>query len=279
MIRLAGRGIIAGAALAILAAAAPVVSGPVDSAPSPASVARQTPAAAAEVPVEAARILAIHPHDVSAFTQGLFFADGELFESTGQHGESVVRAVDLATGKTKREARLPREYFGEGSTGWGKTIVSLTWKHGKAFRWDRKTLRQIGEFSYSGEGWGLAQDGKSLILSDGTPELRFLDPVTFAEQRRITVTYQGRPIRRINELEVVRGEILANIWHQDLIVRIDPASGVIKGVIDLRELAASVPVRDSESVLNGIAYDDQTGKLYVTGKNWPSLFEIALPTR
>ncbi|MBA4760390.1 glutaminyl-peptide cyclotransferase [Sphingomonas sp.] len=269
---IAGRGIIAGAALAILAAAAPVVS-----APGPTQTTAPAPAPT-EVPVEAARILATHPHDSSAFTQGLFFADGALFESTGQHGESVVREVDLLTGKVRREVRLPREYFGEGSTGWGDTIISLTWKHGKAFRWDRRTLRQIGTFSYSGEGWGLTQDGKSLILSDGTPELRFIDPVTFAEQRRITVTYQGRPIRRLNELEYVRGEILANIWHQDLIVRIDPATGVITGVIDLRDLAAAVPVTDSESVLNGIAYDEKTGKLYVTGKNWPSLYEIALPT-
>ncbi len=270
MIRLAGRGIIAGAALAILAAAAPVDSGPV----APQTTVAPAPA---EVPVEAAHILATHPHDSSAFTQGLFFADGALFESTGHHGESVIREVDLTTGKARREVKLDPAYFGEGSTGWGKTIVSLTWKQGKGFRWDRKTLRRIGEFAYPGEGWGLTQDGKSLILSDGTPELRFLDPVTFAEQRRITVTYQGRPIRRLNELEYVRGEILANIWHQDLIVRIDRASGVIKGVMDLRELTASVAVRDSESVLNGIAYDDKSEKLYVTGKNWPSLFEIALP--
>ncbi len=267
---IAGRGIIAGAALAIAAAAAPVVSAPAPG---------QTAAPAAAVPVEPARVLATHPHDSSAFTQGLFFADGALFESTGQHGESVVREVDLVTGKAKREVRLDPRYFGEGSTSWGDTIVSLTWKHGKGFRWDRKTLRKIGEFSYSGEGWGLTQDGKSLILSDGTPELRFLDPTSFAEQRRITVTYQGRPIRRLNELEYVRGEILANIWHQDLIVRIDPASGVIIGVIDLRDLAAAVPVTDPEAVLNGIAYDDKSGKLYVTGKNWPSLYEIALPGR
>lgn len=267
---IAGRGIIAGAALAITAAAAPVVSAPAPG---------QTAAPAAAVPVEPARVLATHPHDSSAFTQGLFFADGALFESTGQHGESVVREVDLVTGKAKREVRLDPRYFGEGSTSWGDTIVSLTWKHGKGFRWDRKTLRKIGEFSYSGEGWGLTQDGKSLILSDGTPELRFLDPTSFAEQRRITVTYQGRPIRRLNELEYVRGEILANIWHQDLIVRIDPASGVIIGVIDLRDLAAAVPVTDPEAVLNGIAYDDKSGKLYVTGKNWPSLYEIALPGR
>lgn len=268
---IAGRGIIAGAALAISAAAAPVVS-----APAPAQTAAPTPA---EVPVETARVLAAHPHDPGAFTQGLFFADGALFESTGQHGQSVLREVDLPTGKTKREVRLPSQYFGEGSTGWGDTIISLTWKHGTAFRWDRKTLRQTGTFTYPGEGWGLTQDGKSLILSDGTPELRFLDPATFAEQRRITVTYQGRPIRRLNELEYVRGEILANIWHQDLIVRIDPASGVITGVIDLRDLAAAVPVTDSESVLNGIAFDPHTGKLYVTGKNWPSLYEIALPSQ
>lgn len=269
MIRLAGRGIISGAALAILAAAAPVDSGP---------VASQSTAAPGAVPVEAARILATHPHDSNAFTQGLFFADGALFESTGQHGESTVREVDLTTGKAKREVRLPREYFGEGSTAWRDTIISLTWKHGTAFRWDRRTLRQLGTFSYPGEGWGLTQDGTSLILSDGTPELRFLDPATFSPRRRITVTYQGRPIRRLNELEFVHGEILANIWHQDVIVRIDPANGVIIGVIDLRALTATVPVRDSEAVLNGIAYDDKTGKLYVTGKNWPSLFEIALPT-
>ena len=270
MIRFAGRGIIAGAALAIMAAAALV-----DSAP----VASQTTATPAAVPVEAARVIATYPHDSRAFTQGLFFADGALFESTGQHGESVVREVDLITGKAKREVRLDPRYFGEGSTSWGDTIVSLTWKHGKGFRWDRKTLRKVGEFSYSGEGWGLTQDGKSLILSDGTPQLRFLDPVTFAEQRRITATYQGRPIRRLNELEYVRGEILANIWHQDLIVRIDPATGVITGVIDLRDLAAAVPVADPQAVLNGIAYDDKAGKLYVTGKNWPSLYEIALPAR
>uniref|UniRef100_UPI00082A34C9 glutaminyl-peptide cyclotransferase n=2 Tax=unclassified Sphingomonas TaxID=196159 RepID=UPI00082A34C9 len=245
-------------------------------APAPAQTATPAPTA---VPVEPARVLATHPHDPGAFTQGLFFADGALFESTGQPGESVVREVDLETGKVRREVRLDPQYFGEGSTGWGDTIVSLTWKHGKAFRWDRKTLRQIGTFTYPGEGWGLTQDGKSLILSDGTPELRFLDPVTFAEQRRITVTYQGRPIRRLNELEYVRGEILANIWHQDLIVRIDPATGVIRGILDLRDLAAAVPVTDPEAVLNGIAYDERTGKLYVTGKDWPSLYEIALPSR
>ncbi|WP_447728063.1 glutaminyl-peptide cyclotransferase [Sphingomonas koreensis] len=263
-----------GVALAVLAGAAPIVSAPLASSPAPSQAADvQAPAP----PVEAAQVIATYPHDVRAFTQGLFFSDGRLFESTGQHGESAVRELDLTTGKVKREVRLPAEYFGEGSTGWGKTIVSLTWKHGKGFRWDRDSFRKLGEFAYAGEGWGLTQDGKSLILSDGTSELRFLDPRSFAEQRRVRVTWRGRPVGQLNELEYVRGEVLANIWRSGLIVRIDPASGVIKGVIDLRATIASVEVSDSEAVLNGIAYDDKAGKLYVTGKRWPKLFEIALP--
>ena len=262
-----------GVALAMLAGAALLVSASAPSTPAREQAAG-TPAAP---PVEAARVIATYPHDTGAFTQGLFFSDGRLFESTGQHGESAIREVELATGKVKREAKLPSEYFGEGSTGWGKTIVSLTWKHGKGFRWDRDSFRKLGEFAYPGEGWGLTQDGKSLILSDGSNALRFLDPKTFAEQRRIGVSWRGKPVRQINELEYVRGEILANIWHSDLIVRIDPESGVIKGIIDMRAVIASVEVRDSEAVLNGIAWDDKAGKLYVTGKRWPKLFEIALP--
>lgn len=278
MLRLiaAGRGTTIGVALAMLAGAAPFVSAPTPSSARQQAAGAPTPAAAP--PVEDARVIATYPHDTGAFTQGLFFSDGRLFESTGQHGESAIREVDLTTGKVKREAKLPPEYFGEGSTGWGKTIVSLTWKHGKGFRWDRDSFRKLGEFAYPGEGWGLTQDGKTLILSDGSSELRFLDPKTFTEQRRISVTWRGKPVRQINELEYVRGEILANIWHSDLIARIDPETGVIKGVIDLRAVIASVDVRDSEAVLNGIAWDDKSGKLYVTGKRWPKLFEIALPS-
>ena len=271
---LAGRGATMGVALAMLAGAAPIVSAPAASPPAPPQ-ATETPTA--EPRVEAARVIATYPHDTGAFTQGLFFSDGRLFESTGQHGESAVRELDLATGKVTREVRLPAQYFGEGSTGWGKTIVSLTWKHGKGFRWDRDSFRKLGEFAYAGEGWGLTQDGTSLILSDGSSELRFLDPDSFAEQRRVRVTWRGRPVSQINELEYVRGEVLANIWHSPLIVRIDPASGVINGVIDLRAVIALVEVSDSEAVLNGIAYDAKAGKLYVTGKRWPKLFEIALP--
>lgn len=265
-----------GVALAMLAGAAPIVSAPAASLLIPPQTA-DVPAQAATPPIEAAQVIATYPHDVRAFTQGLFFSDGRLFESTGQEGESAIRELKLATGKVKREVRLPDEYFGEGSTIWGKTIVSLTWKHGKGFRWDRDSFRKLGEFTYTGEGWGLTQDGKSLILSDGSSELRFLDPKSFAEQRRVRVTWRGKPVGQINELEYVRGEVLANIWHSDLIARIDPETGVIKGLIDLRAVIASVAVRDSEAVLNGIAWDDKAGKLYVTGKRWPKLFEIALP--
>jgi len=282
MLRLiaAGRGATMGVALAMLAGAAPIVSAPLASAspPAPPQTADAQPPESTPMPaVEVARVIATHPHDSEAFTQGLFFSDGRLFESTGQHGESAIRELDLATGKVKREVRLPAQYFGEGSTGWGKTIVSLTWKHGKGFRWDRDSFRKLGEFAYSGEGWGLTQDGDSLILSDGTSELRFLDPKSFAERRRVRVTWRGKPVGQINELEYVRGEVLANIWHSGLIARIDPRSGVIKGVIDLRAVIESVAMRDSEAVLNGIAYDAKAGKLYVTGKRWPKLFEIALP--
>lgn len=274
-VSIAARAMISGAVLAVLAGAAPVVSAP----PAAPQAANPAPKPVQPVPIDVPRIVATYPHDSLAFTQGLFFADGKLFESTGQQGESTIREVELATGKVLRQVKLPDRYFGEGSTNWGKTIVSLTWQHGTGFRWHRHDFRKIGEFRYTGEGWGLTQDGHSLILSDGTAQLRFLDPDSFAEQRRITVTHQGRAIRRLNELEYVRGEIWANVWHQDVIVRIDPASGIVTGVLDLRELAASVPVRDSESVLNGIAVNDRTGKIYITGKNWPSLFEIELPTR
>ncbi|ODP37313.1 glutamine cyclotransferase [Sphingomonas turrisvirgatae] len=261
-----------GVALAGLAGAAPVASAPAGLV----QVQAVRPKPAAE-PVEPARVIAAYPHDAGAFTQGLFFSDGRLFESTGQHGQSGLREVELKTGRVLREVKLARRYFGEGSTAWGKTIISLTWQHGVAFRWDRDSFRPLGQFSYTGEGWGLTHDASDLIMSDGSAELRFLDPATFAERRRIRVKWQGKPVRQLNELEYVRGEILANIWHSDLIARIDPASGVIKRFIDLSQVTASLKLRDSEAVLNGIAYDAKAGKLYVTGKDWPKLFEIALP--
>lgn len=285
----AGRGTGLGVALAVMAGATPFLSTPLISrvaaqsvaapsvAPQPAAPRRPVDSPRAAAPVVLAEVRATLPHDPGAFTQGLFFHDGRLFESTGQHGESVIREVDLQTGKVKREARLPARYFGEGSTVWGDTIVSLTWRHGKGFRWDRETFRLLGEFNYPGEGWGLTQDGESLILSDGTAQLRFLDPESMAERRRVTVTWQGRPVRQLNELEYVRGEVLANIWHTNLIARIDPRSGVIRGFLDLSAIVAQLRLTDPESVLNGIAWDAKTERLYVTGKRWPKLFEIAPP--
>jgi glutamine cyclotransferase len=271
----AGRGILMGVALAALAGAAPVASAPTRGQAQTAQPrSAQQPATS---PVELARVIASYPHDPRAFTQGLFFSDGRLFESTGQHGESALREVELKTGRVLREVKLPRRYFGEGSTAWGKTIISLTWQHGVAFRWDRDTFRELGQFRYTGEGWGLTHDATHLIMSDGSAELRFLDPTTFAERRRLRVTWQGKPVRQLNELEYVRGEVLANIWHSDLIARIDPTSGAIKGFIDLSEVTDSLKLRDSEAVLNGIAYDAKHHKLYITGKDWPKLFEIALP--
>lgn len=270
----AGRGIFMGVALAMPAGATPVgFAGLV------ATRAAMPQAVTALPPVEPARVIASHPHDPAAFTQGLFVSDGRLFETTGQHGRSSLREVELRTGRVKREVKLPHRYFGEGSTAWRGTIVSLTWQHGTAFRWHRDTFRRLGQWRYPGEGWGLTQDGTQLILSDGTPELRFLDPASFAERRRLRVTWQGRAVSDLNELEYVRGEILANIWHTDLIARIDPVSGAIRGFIDLGAVTASLNLTDPEAVLNGIAYDARAGKLYVTGKDWPRLFQIALPAR
>jgi glutaminyl-peptide cyclotransferase len=228
-------------------------------------------------PTVQARVVRSYPHDPTAFTQGLFIRHGALFESTGQVGRSTIRKVDLQTGKVLRQARLPSPYFGEGSTDWKHEIVSITWHGGRAFRWRLSDFEQTGTARYSGEGWGLTQDGDSLIMSDGTPYLRFLDPETFVERRRVRVMDDTQPIADLNELEYVRGEILANVWHQDRIARIDPSTGRVKGWIDCSDIVARVGSADPEAVLNGIAYDAPRDRLYITGKNWPALFEIALP--
>ena len=217
-----------------------------------------------------------YPHDVTAFTEGLFFLDGSLYESTGQPGASDIRQVRLKNGKVLRRVALEPEYFGEGIVDWGGRLVSLTWRHRIGFVWDRATFRRLSRFRYDGEGWALTRDAKQLIMSDGTAQLRFLNPGTLAETGRVTVTWQGRPVDQINELEYVKGEILANIWHQNRIARIDPATGIIRDWIDLSPLVAQVKVRDPEAVLNGIAYDAKNDRLFVTGKYWPKLFEIKL---
>lgn len=220
------------------------------------------------------RIIHTYPHDPHAFTQGLVYIDGNLYESTGLEGQSSLRMVDLETGRILQSQPVDSKYFAEGLTAWGSTLVQLTWESHVAFVYDRFSFRMLRTFSYSGEGWGLTQDGKSLILSDGSDTLRFIDPATFREVRRITVKDHGKPVLEINELEFIHSTIYANIWHSDRIARIDPSSGKVLGWIDLKGLLSADQLTKPEAVLNGIAYDSAHDRLFVTGKLWPKLFEI-----
>jgi glutaminyl-peptide cyclotransferase len=220
-------------------------------------------------------VIHTYPHDPRAFTQGLLYVDGHLYESTGLNGRSSIRMVDLNTGRVLQKYDLPAEYFGEGLTDWGSTLVQLTWQAHKGFVYDRFTFSLLRTFTYEGEGWGLTHDEKGLILSDGTSYLRFLDPKSFKETRRIHVTNaNGQGIEDLNELEYVHGEIYANIWHSDRIARISPRNGKLLGWIDLSGLMAKGDQPDPDAVLNGIAYDSKDNRLFVTGKLWPKLFEI-----
>lgn len=228
------------------------------------------------VPVLTARIVARYPHDATAFTQGLLWRDGQLYESTGLEGRSEIRRVRLADGKVLTRAKIPASQFGEGMTLWGNQLVSLTWRNGVAHRWDVRTLKRVGGGRFTGEGWGLTSDATALIHSDGTPTLRFLDPATLTVKRQVTVTLRGAPVGELNELEAVDGAVLANVWHTPYLLRIDPASGRVTAVIDLRPVVAAVGLKDPEAVANGIAWDAQKRRLFVTGKLWPALFEIAL---
>lgn len=215
-----------------------------------------------------------YPHDPAAFTEGLFYHDGALYESTGLEGQSEIRKVALKTGKVLQRRIVVPPYFGEGIVNWKDRLISLTWRHRRGFVWSLTDFRPLSDFRYEGEGWGLTQDGTSLIMSDGTAQLRFLAPDSLAEQRRITVTWNGRPVDRLNELEYVKGEVWANIWYDTKIARIDPATGAVIDWIDVAPLLKAAKVRDSEAVANGIAYDARTGHIFITGKNWPRLFEI-----
>lgn len=259
---------------ALLLAALAALRGVAAPSPVPAPAA---PSAPAPITPEPARILASYPHDTSAFTEGLLIDHGALYESTGREGQSDIRRVDLPTGRVLARVKLPPALFGEGIVAWRHELFSVTWHGGQGFRWTLPAFKRSGGFRYDGEGWAMTEDGRNLILSDGTPVLRYLDPVTQKVVRRLTVTLGGRPLEQINELEYVDGEILANIWMTRYIVRIDPADGHVRGVIDLAPLIAAVGPTDRDSVPNGIAYDRATHKLYVTGKNWPRLFEIARP--
>jgi glutamine cyclotransferase len=228
------------------------------------------------VPVFSATIVARYPHDRTAFTEGLLWHDGALYESTGQERQSDVRRVSLKDGKILAKARIDPAQFGEGLALWKDQLVSLTWHDGIAHRWDVRTLKPKGQNRYTGEGWGLTSDGVSLLQSDGSSDIIFRDPLTLAERRRVAVTIDGRPLRDINELEYVDGALLANVWHTGFLVRIDPKTGKVVAVIDLRPLVAEIAATDREAVLNGIAWDAKADRLFVTGKYWPTLFEIKI---
>jgi glutaminyl-peptide cyclotransferase len=237
------------------------------------------PQAQSATPVASYRVVKAYRHDPAAYTQGLIFRDGFLFESTGLNGRSTLRKVRLETGEVVQQHRVDRAYFAEGLADWEGQLIQLTWQSNIAFVYDLATFAPRGTVRYTGEGWGLTRDRDGFILSDGSEYLRFLEPRTFREVRRVAVTDRGVPVRDLNELEYIRGEVFANVWHSDRIARISPQSGRVTGWIDLRGLMSSGFRLDAEAVLNGIAYDAAGNRLFVTGKLWPRLFEIDVVPR
>jgi glutaminyl-peptide cyclotransferase len=235
----------------------------------------------AAIPLYGVKVVHAYPHDRGAFTEGLFYLDGWLYESTGQGVRPAVRKVELATGKVALGRDIAPVFFGEGIVAWKGRLIQLTWQNHIGFIYDLKTFAPLGSFTFPGEGWALTTDGRRIIMSDGTPQLRFLDPATLKETGpRLTVTADGIPVKNVNELEWVKGEIWANIWMTNRIARIDPASGKVVGWIDLTGLMRPRAVGDDpDAVANGIAYDAEHDRLFVTGKLWPKLFEITLVRR
>lgn len=216
------------------------------------------------------------PHDEASYTQGLFFHDGVLYESAGQYGESSFRQVDLKTGRVERRLNFEGRYFVEGSCVLGNRLYILTWQEKECFVYDFRNWEKLGSFRYLGEGWGLTTDGKSLIMSDGTSTLTYRNPETFAPERTLTVTLRGQKVLYLNELEYIKGEIWANVYGTDQIVRIDPATGQVRSVVNLRNILPAQLRRPRTDVLNGIAYEPRSGAIYVTGKYWPKMYRITL---
>ncbi|MBV8855706.1 MAG: glutaminyl-peptide cyclotransferase [Acidobacteria bacterium] len=244
---------------------------PIDAAPPNANAARS-----GAVPVYGYEVVNTFPHDPEAFTQGLVFHNGALIESTGLERHSTLRRVELQTGKVLQKIDVPPYFFAEGMTLFEGKLYQLTWKGEKGFIYDPQTFEKTGEFTYTGEGWGLTHDADSLILSDGSNKIRFIDPADYHVKRVISVLDGNRPVLELNELEYVKGEIYANVWHQNRIARIDPQTGSVKGWIDFSGLLKPGDVTNDEAVLNGIAYDEAGDRLFVTGKLWPKLFEVKL---
>jgi len=222
------------------------------------------------------KVVNIYPHDPSAFTQGLIYENGFLYEGTGLYGKSTLRKVELKTGKILNLLPLPADYFGEGLTSWKGHLIQLTWREGTGFVYERESFRFLREFSYPTEGWGITHDDTHLIMSDGSASLYFLDPGTFARVGKMEVRDRGTPVTGLNELEYVKGKIYANIWSTERIAIISPATGYVEGWIDLTGLSGSMGHSPKIDVLNGIAYDNEKDRLFITGKLWPRLFEIRL---
>jgi glutaminyl-peptide cyclotransferase len=222
------------------------------------------------------QVVHVYPHDRNAFTQGLEFRAGFLYEATGLNGHSTLRKVKLETGEVVQQISLPPEYFGEGITVINQQIIQLTWRAQTGFVYDQNSFQRLRSFSYSGEGWGLANDGAQIYMSDGSPQIRVWDPVTLHEKRRFTVRDDGAPVTYLNELEWVRGEIYSNVWQTDRVARISPTDGRVLGWVDLAGLLPAADRTEHVDVLNGIAYDVLGDRLFVTGKLWPKLFEIKI---
>jgi glutaminyl-peptide cyclotransferase len=228
-------------------------------------------------PVQSFKVIATFPHDTTAFTQGLVFADGALYESTGLNGESTLRRVDLQTGKTLQRIDIPKQYFAEGLALVGDELLQLTWQHKLGFVYDRRTFKQKRTFTYSTEGWGIAYDGTSrLVMSDGSDRLTFLDPKTLKPLKTMRVQDGARPVPNLNELEWIEGEIWANVWQTDRIARINPRTGDVNAWIDLSSLFPRAQRMPPADELNGIAYDKATRRIFITGKKWPRLYQITV---
>lgn len=278
-----GRAVVVSALALLLLGGAPVSqrrgqAPATDTAPaSPAPATATATRADDAVPLVAPRVVARFPHDRSAFTEGLLWHRGALYESVGLEGQSEVRRVALDSGRILARAAIPAAQFGEGLAEWHGALVSLTWHDGIARRWSIPALHPLGTLRYAGEGWGLTSDGAALIRSDGSATLTFHDPVTMKVRRTLAVTIRGRSLTMLNELEWIDGRIYANVWHTPYIVRIDPHSGRVDRVLDLSALAAEIGATDPEAVANGIAWDAAQRRLFVTGKRWPTVFEIAVP--
>ena len=254
------------------------IATPMPARPSPApTLASPKPTATSTaIPVYGFRVLGAFPHDRRAFTQGLVYQDGVLYESTGLYGQSSLRRVELETGRVLRQVTVAPEYFAEGLAIVGTRLIQLTWQSKVGFVYDKETFKRIGTFDYATEGWGLAYNGTHLVMSDGSDTLHLLDPVSLKEVKQIKITAAGEPVTRLNELEFVDGEVWANIWQTDRIARIDLATGSVRSWIDLSGLLGPEDRREPVDVLNGIAYDASGKRLFVTGKLWPRLFQIEL---